>query len=171
MKAGQAGEAKMLFSEKLAWERRRMESVRDMLLNNGFEEVKEATLAEQKVEHIDFVTVTAGKKRTVEVKNRAADYGDLLIETLSNVERKTLGWIFTCRADYLAYVVFEQDILKKGKLLNRPRLRDWWIQTGAEMNYPRFYGRTGDLYETENRAVPWKDLPKEATIFDFWRSD
>lgn len=161
----------MQFSQALAWERRMIGDVRNTLLNNGFEVVKDATLREQKEEHIDFVTITAGERRTVEVKIRTADYDDLLVETWANTERKTLGWIFTCKADYLAYVVFKQESLDKGKLLNMKRLREWWNRQGVDMDYPCFYGRTDGLYETENRAVPWNDLPKDVVIFDFWRLD
>lgn len=142
--------------------------VKDILLRNGFEEIREATLNEQKNDHIDLVTITAGKKRTVEVKNRTSDYGDLLIETWSNTARKTRGWVFTCRADYLAYIVFKDDILEKGRLLDMKKLHNWWVDIGISEDYPRHYGHTDKLYETENRAVPWNDLPQDIILLDFW---
>lgn len=46
-----------------------------------------------------------GKVITVEEKCRRKDYGDILLELISNDRTNRKGWIYTCQSEYLTYFV------------------------------------------------------------------
>lgn len=154
------------FIEDLKQERSDMEIVKNWLHKHLFVgDLKEATYAEQTQKHIDFHGMLYGEPKTFEAKIRYTDYGDLLVETLSNTETKSLGWIYTTQADYLIYAVLENSTVKKLFIINLPYLKEWWNRQGRYSKYTTHYGETDNLYKTENKAVPISDLPKEIVLF------
>lgn len=159
------------FYELLDVERKEIELVKTWLKEQmNVEAIRDATFEEQTQNHIDFHGCLYDKDDTFEVKIRSSDYGDLLIETLSNVEHQIPGWISTSLAKYLVYAVVEEKRLIKVMLLVMRKLREWWLREGQYMNYPKHYGKTGGLYQTENRAVPLNALP-QGVIQINWKAE
>lgn len=99
----------------------------------------------------------------IEVKIRKRYYPDLAIETLSVRERLVLGWIYTCKADYLAYVYVENDKLCKDRyVLHMKTLREWF-----DRNKQRFTHKEAPNpkvgkpeYHTEFYIIPINEIPK-----------
>jgi hypothetical protein len=95
-----------------------------------------------------------------------ADTGDILIETKSNVERKTLGWIYTSKADLLAYLWPTSNGVE-GYVINLPKLQNWWkLNKHRYPNYilaPNPPGKP--IYHTKCHPIPVTDLPKELFIY------
>lgn len=114
---------------------------------------------------------SASLVETLEEKIRseeASTYPDILIEYLSNEEHGTLGWVYTSRADWLAYVrqpLGELDVL----ILPMQQLRAWF--TPRATNYPDVRAKTRLNYElsytTVNKAVPFKDQ----SFLAFWHAN
>lgn len=127
--------------------------------------IRDATDWEQRNTKIDYVFNAKGRPLYVEAKIRLKDYGDLLLETVSNVKFKTPGWLHSSKADLLAYCTFKRGKLVKGYIFHLPSVRNWWIREGQFSLYPIFKGKTDGLYETENHAVPVKHIPIEATLY------
>jgi len=116
------------------------------------------------------------EKAKIDPKTRgyfAYKYNDVLIETLSVIEQKKLGWWYTTEADIIAYVwknpsgtnlidgyfIFVQD----------KNLRSWFEQYKIQHLEKRRIAsseRNGSIWHTENFAVPIKDFPK-GTIMRF----
>lgn len=156
------------FREDLAKERLDIEAVKEWLERRmNVEAIVEATIEEQIEKHIDFHGYLWGEPKTFEAKIRRRDYGDLLIETFSNAERRTLGWIQTSQADILAYFFVEKRGVIKGGLFDLPKIREWWNKDGQFVAWPKYYGMTENLYHTENRAVPISTLPKNVVILQY----
>lgn len=124
-----------------------------------------ATFEEETTLHFDAV-MEDGEK--YELKNRRQKYfnkKDILIETLSSIERKTLGWIYTTKAEKLAYAFVEIPNVTRGYIFHFPILKSWWRNTGIFNEYQIKHGKTGKLYKTENKVVPLKDIPFEALYY------
>ena len=53
----------------------------------------------------------SGYEITVDEKKRRVDYGDILLELLSNKESGRKGWLYTAQCDYIAYAVVPTKII------------------------------------------------------------
>lgn len=116
----------------------------------------------------DFVQVLRdGTVRSIELKAEARDaYGNFFLETWSNrcAPFWTLGWLYTCKSDWLFYYFVEERRLY---VLDMRRLRLWAFGDGvtqAEGNlyrYPeKLQGKYGQKNATWGRCVPIVDLLK-----------
>lgn len=148
--------------EDLAWEGKAREGVMDWLVKTtplGFD--RWATLEEERDQHFD--AIMNGER--VEIKVRRPKYRkkrDILIEVISNVARKTPGWIHTTKAKYLVYVFMGRNYqVSRGYILHFHDLKEWWNNEGRLNQYETITGKTEDMYETDNRAVPLKAIPLE----------
>jgi hypothetical protein len=151
-------------------ERKDIEIVKIWLNNNHLvDTIRDATDFEQMEQDIDFHGSLYGELHSFEVKHRHSIYPDFLVETLSNIEYRTAGWIIKSQADKLVYVFLIKNIIKKAFIMNLPKLKAWWLNEGRYNNYPIRKGKTDNLYETENRAVPLGDIPND--IIEFTWSD
>lgn len=112
-----------------------------------------------------YAPLEEGEFLTFENKIRFKEYNDVLIETVSNMNTLSEGWIYASKADYLVYVFYLNKIIKKGYIFNLPKLREWWEKTGRLTKYPIKYGKTSDLYKTQNVAVPERDIPLDCVIY------
>lgn len=111
-----------------------------------------------------------------QVKTRSFFYHqfeDILIETVSVMERNKPGWFYTCKADFIAYVWKDKygDYFMDGYFIfiQNPLLRPWFEEN--KKNYRRKIAEsvdqnTGEVWHTANRVVPIKDFPK-GTILHF----
>lgn len=156
------------FREDLAKERLDIEVLKDWLQRRlDVEAITEATAEEQIENDIDFHGYLWSEPKTFEAKIRKGNYDDLLIETLSNSERGTLGWIYTSQADILAYFFVEKATVLRGLLIYLAKLKDWWTKEGKLFDWPKYYGTTGTLYHTENRAVPISAIPADCILLQY----
>jgi hypothetical protein len=127
--------------------------------------IREASEYAQRELDIDFYAYAGDMQLSFENKIRKTEYDDVLIETISNMNKLTHGWIHTSKADYLIYVFVIDKTIKKGYIFDLHKLRDWWFNQGRYIKYPIFYGETPRLYKTQNVAVPEKDIPLNCVIY------
>jgi len=129
--------------------------------------ITSSSLSQQKYMDIDLIAEKNLEPIPIEVKIRYEDYGDFLLETVSNTSTHSLGWIYATKAELLAYVVVDrlEREVRKGYILNVKELRKWWIKEGRYLVFPKKYGKTDGLYETLNYAIPWKKIPLNIFIY------
>lgn len=111
-----------------------------------------------------LIRLTSGKLVTVDEKKRRKNYGDILLEYLSNDVTGAPGWIEKDLAiDWLAYAFMDNQ---RVYLLNWPMLRRTWEHFGDEW---KEYGKAGRYgfkivraknygYTTHSLAVPTQRL-------------
>ena len=112
---------------------------------------------------VDFLmTDKLGEQFDVELKVRTKIYDDIIIETLSNTERGTEGWITKSKAYFLAYVFcVENQIHPKSCILHLPKLRIWFFQNKHRFNKKYAPNPPNDpLYHTEFYPIPIKHIPR-----------
>jgi len=132
--------------------------------------IREASAQQQRQDDIDFLGEKfEGEEVSFEAKIRYKIYPDILIETISNVTRRTPGWIYVSKADILVYVFHENDRVVRGYLISLPDLQKWWRKTGTHNDYDIRYGETHSseklLYKTKNRVIPERDIPSQYIIY------
>jgi hypothetical protein len=151
--------------------------VTQYLLQMG-NQVDRATL-EQDKQGVDLICLnpTLGRTYSVQVKTDAKAYrsGSAVIETVSNSVTGASGWVYTCTADFLFYVIPETRLCEGGELeilergmaiVLRPQtLRDYlpsWLDRypAVESSSRSESGRT---YKTQGIFVPTKKLIEIAT--------
>ena len=115
----------------------------------------------------DFTITQQLNRRSVELKAEQKFTGNLFLEVWSNRPARTLGWLFTSRADLLAYYFCDTKELYVFPL---PALQDWAFGVGSaqgaiyaypekvqnkynQLNYS--FGRCAPIEEIK-RNVPWK---------------
>lgn len=97
----------------------------------------------------------------------ANTYGNLFIETFSNLSTGKLGWFFTNGADLLLY-----HFVRSGEvyLLRLPELRHWLYQAGPkgkpniESYSHKMQGRHTQLNDTWGYCVRLADIQKEIPV-------
>lgn len=117
-----------------------------------------------------IVTLDNGKIETIEEKRRFQSFNDILIETVSqwygqNNSYNKPGWIYTCQADILAYIVIPDHkiymlpmfFLKKAFQRNQ----DEWL-----VKYTERYSNNRN-YRSLNTPVPI-DVLREAIDAEIW---
>jgi len=105
--------------------------------------------------------VMRGFNHTVEVKVRNYEtlrFNDILIETVSVVERNVPGWIYTSKAELLYYCFFEEGKPLVRAILHMPHLQGWWKNVRQQL-YVEQETYTEDGWHTRFRSVPWRDIP------------
>lgn len=139
--------------------------------------IKMIPFSEDKVTQRDGIDGIRGAL-THEVKTRNPDVikywfkgsefvPDIMIETVSVRETNTAGWIYTSKADILFYGVL--DLYHKYFMhlwrLDFQKLRGWWKKQD-ENKYPIKIAHTKGSHSTENRVVPFRDIPRR-----IWRKE
>jgi hypothetical protein len=76
----------------------------------------------------DFTITQNTLKRSVELKAEQRFTGNLFLEVWSNRPARTLGWLYTSRADILAYYFCDNRQLY---VFSLPALQDWAFGVGA----------------------------------------
>lgn len=116
----------------------------------------------------DFTITQNTQKRSVELKAEQRFTGNLFLEVWSNRPARTLGWLYTSRADILAYYFCDRRDLY---VFSLPALQDWCFGVGAnqgaiyqypekvqtrynQLNYS--YGRCVPIRTIEDAKVPMK---------------
>lgn len=109
---------------------------------------------ERQVAGIDReVVFTDGRRITVDDKVRSSDYGDILLERISNTQTGSLGWAAKAlECDWFAYAI---KPAKTCHLLHAGSLHAaWeWYEVEWRRNYPEKRSDNGS-YVTLNVAVP-----------------
>ena len=99
-------------------------------------------------------------------KKRRKDYGDILLELWSVWEQRKLGWLFTCRCNYIVYTIMSTQkvyllpvlLLKKAWLTNS---KDW-------LKRYKIIDANNRTYTTKSIAIPTETLLR--AISDKWNS-
>lgn len=147
-------------------ERRDMPKVVPEIISKlKLDDLKDASLTDQKENDIDLIGRRFGRDITIEVKIRYKDYGDFLLETKSNTTTGSDGWIYKSQAEILVYAIIEKKSPPSINILNLPKLRAWWLETGIYRGYPEKLGKTDGLYETSNQVIPWQDISLDIIIY------
>ncbi|MEM2512700.1 MAG: hypothetical protein QXU81_00045 [Candidatus Bathyarchaeia archaeon] len=111
----------------------------------------------------------------VEVKTRnhkALKYNDIAVETVSVIEENKPGWIFTSRADYIAYVILDRSERRilRGWLLKMPDFRTWFLSNVQKYSKHMTKTRRGSReWHTVFATVPLKDIPR-SILYQFYPS-
>lgn len=110
------------------------------------------------------VLLTNGKQILVDEKIRFKDYGDILLEYLSNKERNIPGWVCKpLRCDYIAYTVAPTG---KGYLLPTIQLQEAWRRNKHLWMQDRYFTArapnelNGQRWTTLSKAIPVVELFK-----------
>lgn len=109
---------------------------------------------EAQIAGVDRIVVTsAGRIWKIDEKVRRKDYGDILLEYISNDRKRSPGWVVKDLAcDYIAYAIVPS---RACYLLPVPALQRAWLKHGNE--WLRKYGSkisANDFYNTLNCPVP-----------------
>lgn len=111
----------------------------------------------------DFTVLKNNIPQGIELKVEQSDkYGNLFLETWSNRQWRTLGWLYKLRGDYLFYYFLEEKTLYT---IQTPALLDWCFGAGeAQGQIYRFPERAQAKYSQKNdtwgRCVPIAVLQK-----------
>lgn len=104
------------------------------------------------------IQLASGRWHRLQVKTRSKDYGDALLEFLSDAERNTPGWIQKpCEADWLAVFYSDSERLE---LFPFPGLQTAWTRYGAgwvkrfRTITTRSRGQSGRIFTSKAVAVP-----------------
>ena len=108
--------------------------------------------------HDKKITLVDRKSLKIEEKVSSRKYAekeDILLETISNSNKNSDGWIYYSDADYYAYSWFMGE-LKKIFLFNMPFLKKWFLEKGHLFEQKKSH--TSNLYNTFFILVPFKEL-------------
>lgn len=104
--------------------------------------------------HGNDLVLTMGNKRqiTCSVKTDYTKFANIFVETISVVENKAPGWLYTCTSEYIAYYY-----VKTGKMfmINTAKLRHWLTDAVYE-KYP--------TASTKSNNGSWTTLGKKVPI-------
>lgn len=114
----------------------------------------------------DLVITQAAQKRSVELKAEQRWTSNLFLESWSNRPARTLGWLYTSRADLLAYYFCDKKWLY---VFHLPALQDWCFGVGAKdgalYKYPeRHQARYNQLNYSYGRCVPIRDIEDSKAV-------
>ena len=138
-------------------ERKDMPKIRSWLENLLGCTFQDTSLAEQ----LKGKDLVSSDGEYYEIKIRSAEYRslykkDILIETISNDQKDSHGWIYYSEADWLIYLYEPLDNLI-GYKMSMPELKRWWkfneFRRSWEMKKVPNKG-----YKTINRVIPLKFL-------------
>lgn len=103
-----------------------------------------------------------GKVMTVEEKySRSMRYTDLLIEVMQAVETGQLGWLYDCQADFLHYIVVDDQCTPYYLYrLPWPRFRRWFMEWLAAIYWPHYITSTRGIGISVSVAVEVGDIPR-----------
>ena len=139
-------------------ERLKMPKIKDFLESILEVSFREATLSEQRDQGIDLVNIN--DLETYEIKIRSSKYRDncytdCLLETQSNDNYGTEGWIYHSKARWLI-IIYEPLDDPIAQMWGLPELRDWWQENihrrvWKKKRVPQSHGGY-----TVNRIIPLK---------------
>lgn len=94
----------------------------------------------------------SGRTVTIDEKKRRTDYGDILLEIWSVLERKIRGWLYTCQAEYLVYAIMPS---LKAYILPTILLKRAWLTNQYDwlLKYPEAKAEN-DTYITLSICIP-----------------
>ncbi|HEX7122878.1 MAG TPA: hypothetical protein VF178_10950, partial [Gemmatimonadaceae bacterium] len=100
---------------------------------------------------------------SIEIKAEQENrHGNLFLETWSNRRRRTTGWMFHCKADWLLYYFVLSDECYAVRL---PKLQAWAFDRGRIYDFPeREQQKYDQLNDTWGRCVPITTLCNEVGL-------
>lgn len=107
-----------------------------------------------------IITLTNGRRLSLDEKIRKTDYQDILLEKYSNSELKVAGWINDHKiTDFISYVIISSRIYY---LISYPLLRSTWNR--KKDDWEKMFGTKtaqNQGYSTVSIPVPFKELFSE----------
>lgn len=78
----------------------------------GLKQIKAEHSMEKQFKGIDKTLIFhSGYQVTIDEKKRRVDYGDILLELISNKATNRRGWLYTAQCDYIAYAVVPAKVI------------------------------------------------------------
>lgn len=108
--------------------------------------------------HDKILFLENGKSLKIEEKvsnERYSKKADVLLETISNSNKNSDGWIHYSDADYFAYSWFVGE-LKRIFLFDMSSLKEWFLKKGHLFEQKKSH--TNNLYNTFFILVPFSEL-------------
>lgn len=158
------------------WEKRIAKRVKDFLLKRYIRNLGYETLEDIKYQKQGIDAIARAEKSTPEFKTRDYDpryYNkDILLETISVIERNISGWLYTSQADVIVYCwknESESNLMPIGYfiLLKELRKTAWYERLPGD-----YYVKTANSYSgtqfwhTKFVCPPIADFP-DGTLFRF----
>lgn len=107
----------------------------------------------------------------IDIKTRefySYKWKDILLETLSVVEKDILGWFYTTQAHIISYVWLNEsktNLIDGYLIFITPQLRKWFDQNKHRFRIKIAHSNNdGEIWSTENYAVPISAFPKGSII-------
>lgn len=96
----------------------------------GIKEIRFEDSMEKQLKGIDKTLIfESGYQVTVDEKKRRVDYGDILLELISNKKTNRRGWLYTAQCDYIAYAVVPAKVIY---FLPTTLLKMVWYENGNQ---------------------------------------
>lgn len=119
-------------------------------------------------DQLEDMDLKSSEGESYEVKIRSAKYRDLykkdiLIETISNDQKDSPGWIYYSKADWLIYLYKPLDDLI-GYKISMPALKSWWKLNKHQRAWKKKKAPNKG-YNTINRIIPLKFLKDLQIIY------
>lgn len=153
-------------NEAKKWERIAMRELQLFMLHTKLIEYSENP--ETQKAGIDVITTSRGL--TCDVKTRHKYYPDILIEIMSDVERKIPGWYHTSKADALIYHWLNKDKTRSVKLyvIALQKLRDQDFLNSVLGAHPEFKlgysSSNGGAWHTSFYTIPIDLFPPDCIV-------
>jgi len=121
----------------------------------------------------DFTITQNTQRRSVELKAEQRFTGNLFLEVWSNRPARTLGWLYTSRADILAYYFCDRRDLY---VFSLPALQDWAFGVGAGNGAiyqfaERHQNKYNQLNYTFGRIVPIEEIKRGGVPMKLFRAE
>ena len=153
-------------NEAKKWERIAMRELQLFMLHTKLIEYSE----NPEIQKVGIDAVTTSHGLTYDVKTRYKYYPDILIETMSDVERKIPGWYYTSKADALIYHWLNDDKTRSVKLyvIALQKLRDRDFLNSVLEAFPDielgYTSSNGGAWRTSFYTVPIDLFPNDCIV-------
>ena len=95
----------------------------------------------------------------VEHKYRQAEYPDILVEIMQDVESHDLGWLYLCGADDLHYIICLDKKPRYYYSIPMNKFKIWFFKWLKNKKYPQYRTSLDGWGITLNLAVPINEIP------------
>jgi len=128
-----------------------------------------STVQQQK-EGVDIVIRSEEAKFDIKIRDNCYYKRGILIETMSVLEQKKLGWFYTSKAHAVAYAWWNKqktNLMREGflLLLQDPQLKEWFETNKDKYHILKTHSKqNGNLWTTCFKIIPINDFPKGTLI-------
>ena len=128
-------------SEAAPWEKRIAEKLEEVILKYNVRKIPYGTPREKEIQKSGIDAIVTSESSNWEIKTRSHKYYEqgILLETKSIVERNIPGWLYTSKADVIAYCWLNEsstNLMPNGYFIMLKKLRKTlWFKTLTQ-RYP-----------------------------------